>query len=95
MVIYKDVTCVRARANKLDTKVARLIFLKDKQFYNTIAVIQVHIMVIQVVDYSNGGYNIRKFLPKNQHTERKFMNFENWCNGKLSKIGHNFSNKVI
>ena len=38
-VIYKDVTCVRARANKLDTKVARLIFLKDKQFYNTFAII--------------------------------------------------------
>ena len=23
------------------------------------------------------------------------MNFENWCNGELSKIGHHFSNKVI
>ena len=38
-IIYKDVTCVRARKNKLDTKVARLIFLKDKQFYNTFAII--------------------------------------------------------
>ena len=28
-VIHKDVTCVRARTNKLDTKVAWLIFLKD------------------------------------------------------------------
>ena len=23
------------------------------------------------------------------------MNFENWCNGELSKIGHNFGNNVI
>ena len=23
------------------------------------------------------------------------MNFENWCSGELSKIGHHFSNKVI
>ena len=23
------------------------------------------------------------------------MNFENWCRGELSKIGHHFSNKVI
>ena len=23
------------------------------------------------------------------------MNFENWCNGELSKIGHHFNNKVI
>ena len=22
-------------------------------------------------------------------------NFENWCSGELSKIGHHFSNKVI
>ena len=31
-----------------------------------------------------------RFLPKNQHTQRKFMNFENWCNGELSKLGHHF-----
>ena len=23
------------------------------------------------------------------------MNFEDWCNGELSKIGYHFSNKVI
>ena len=32
---------------------------------------------------------------QNQHTQRKFMIFENWCSGELSKIGHHFSNKVI
>ena len=28
------------------------------------------------------GYKIRKILPKNQHTQREFLNFENW----LAKI---------
>ena len=33
---------------------------------------------------------LEKFLAKNQHNQRKFLNFENWSSGKLSKIGHNF-----
>ena len=37
------------------------------------------------------GYTkLKRFLPKNQHTQRKFLNFENWVNGKVSKIGHHF-----
>ena len=47
-------------------------------------------MAIQVVEFSNGGYKIRKILPKNQHTQRKSLNFENWVNGEVSKIGHHF-----
>ena len=23
-----------------------------------------------------------KYLPKNQHTQRKLLNFENWCSGR-------------
>ena len=42
-------------------------------------------MVIRVVEFSNGGYKIRKSLPKNQHTQRKLLNFENWVNGEVSK----------
>ena len=42
-----------------------------------------------------GDTNLERFLPKNQHTQRKLINFENWCNGELSKFGHNFSNNVI
>ena len=26
--------------------------------------------------------NIERFLPKNQHTQRKFLNFENWTKAK-------------
>ena len=38
-------------------------------------------MAIRVVEFSNGGYKIRKILPKNQHTQRKLLNFENWISG--------------
>ena len=53
------------------------------------------VMVIRVVEFSSGDTKLERFLAKNQHTQRNFMNFENWCNGELSKIGHNFSNNVI
>ena len=46
-------------------------------------------MVVRVVEFSSGG----RFLHKNQHTQRKLLNFEFWINGELSKIGHHFSNK--
>ena len=34
-------------------------------------------------------------LRINMCTQRKSLNFEYWCSGELSKIGHYFSNKVI
>ena len=57
-----------------------------------------------VTGYGSTGYGvsslgiqnyIERFLSKNQHTQRKLLNFENWCNGELSKIGHHFSNKMV
>ena len=30
-------------------------------------------------------YKIGKLSPKNQYTERKLLNFENWCNEEVSK----------
>ena len=47
-------------------------------------------MAIRVVEFSNGGINVERFLPKNQHTQRRLLNFKNWVNGELSKIGHQF-----
>ena len=47
-------------------------------------------MAIRVVEFLNGGTKLERFLPKNQHTERKLLNFENWMNGEGSKIGHRF-----
>ena len=41
--------------------------------------------------FQAGGTKLERFLPKNQHTQRKLLNFEFWNNGELSKIGHQFS----
>ena len=46
---------------------------------------------IRFVEFSSGGYKKERFLPKNQHTQRKVLNFENWVSGEVSKIGHHFS----
>jgi hypothetical protein len=45
--------------------------------------------------FKSGDTKLEIFLPKNQHTQRKLLNVENWCDGELSKIGHHFSNKVM
>ena len=35
------------------------------------------------------------FLHKNQHTQKKLLNFKLWIHSVLSKIGHHFSNEKI
>ena len=53
-------------------------------------------MAIRVVEFSSGGgTKLEIFLHKNQHIQRKLLNFENWCSDELSKIGHHFNNKII
>ena len=39
---------------------------------------------------SQGDTKLERFLPKNQHTQSKLLNFEIWFSGELSKIGHHF-----
>ena len=41
--------------------------------------------------FQTGSTKLERFLPKNQHTQRKLLNFENWVSGEVSKIGHHFS----
>ena len=41
-----------------------------------------YIMATRVVKFSRGGTKLERFLPKNQHTQRKFLNFENWTNSE-------------
>ena len=36
--------------------------------------------------FQTGGTKLERFLPKNQHTQRKSLNFENWINGEVSKV---------
>ena len=35
--------------------------------------------------FQTRGTKLDRFLLKNQHTQRKLLNFEFWVNGKLSK----------
>ena len=48
------------------------------------------IMAIRVVEFSKGVAKLEIIKPKNQHTQRKLLNFENWVNGEVSKTGHQF-----
>ena len=41
-------------------------------------------MPIRVVKM--GYVKLERFLPKNQHTQRNILNFENWTIGELAKI---------
>jgi hypothetical protein len=43
--------------------------------------------------FQTGDTKLERFLPENQVTQRKLLNFEFWINGELSKIGHHFSSK--
>jgi hypothetical protein len=45
----------------------------------------IYVMVTEVVEFSSRGTKLERFLPKNQHTQRKFLNFKNWCDGEVSK----------
>ena len=44
------------------------------------------LMAIGVVDFSSRGTKFEWFLHKNQHTQRKLLNFENWGPQKFSKM---------
>jgi hypothetical protein len=44
-------------------------------------------LTVQVVEFSSRGTKSERFLSKNQHTERKLLNFENWVDGEVSKLG--------
>ena len=50
-----------------------------------------YVNTYRLLSFLAGGTKLERFLPKDQHIQRKLINFENWCNGKVSKIGHHFS----
>ena len=46
--------------------------------------------------FQTGGTKLERFLPKNQHTPRKLLNFENWINGGLRSFQKSeFENSII
>ena len=49
-------------------------------------------MVMWVVDFSSGGYKTKKIFADES---TYLLNFENWCSGELSKIGHHFRTKKV
>ena len=36
--------------------------------------------------FQTGGTKLEIFLPKNQHTQRKLLNFESWINGEPQQL---------
>ena len=38
--------------------------------------------------FQTGGTKLERFLPKNQHTQRKLLNFENWVNLNKRALNH-------
>jgi hypothetical protein len=52
-------------------------------------------MAVQAVEFSSWVTKLERCLHKNQHTQRKLLNFEFLIIGELLKIGNHFCNKVI
>ena len=53
-------------------------------------------MAIRFVEFSNGGRKLERFVHKNQQTQRKLLNFENWDNGGLrSFLKSKFKKSII
>ena len=44
--------------------------------------------------FKQGGTKLERFLLKNQHTQRKLLNFENWISGGPKKFFKNQSFKT-
>ena len=48
-------------------------------------------MAIRVVEFSNGGgegTKLERFLPKNQHNQRKLLNFEKFSKIRIFKVDY-------
>ena len=43
-------------------------------------------MALLVMEFQDQGYKIRNILHKNQHTQRKLLNFENRTKGEPQNI---------
>ena len=54
---------------------------------------KLHSMAIQIVEFLNGGYKIRKIFAS--ESARKFLNFEFCINGELSKSAKKLLSKSI
>ena len=44
----------------------------------------------RLLSFQGRDTKLERFLAKNQYTQGKLVNFENWSSGELSNIGHHF-----
>ena len=56
-----------------------------KYDYLSLESLKLHTMAMPVMEFQFGDTKLERFLPKNQQTQRKLLNFEFCINGKLSK----------
>ena len=54
-----------------------------------------HVWQYGLWSFQTGDTKLERFLPKNQHTRRKLLNFEFWINGELSKSAKIWLSKSI
>ena len=76
----------------------KLIHIKDLNIHDPgfLEIAFLSTMSIRVVEFSSGGgIKLRIFLPRNQHTQRKFLNIENWTLAKTRGDYFDFSCKKI
>ena len=53
-------------------------------YHRLMLLFNVRIMAVQ--QFSSKGTKLERFLPKNQHTQRKLLNFEDWVNAECQKV---------
>ena len=58
-------------------------------------VINVYLWRYGLWSFQTGDTKLKRFLPKTQHTKRKWLNFEFWINGELSKSAKIWLSKSI
>ena len=56
-----------------------------KSYRNTLKNVQRRLWQYESWSFQTRGTTLKRFLPKNQHSQRKLLNFENWVNGQVSK----------
>ena len=83
ILIYK-----RKKKNQKNTKT--FITWKRKRVFGHLQLWQYRLWSFQT-----GDTKLERFLPKNQHTQRKLLNFEFWINGELSKSAKIWLSKSI
>ena len=71
------------RPKPIATFAASVFGIKSVQCWSTL----MPCMTVRVVEFSNGGYKIRKFLSKNQHTQRKYWILRTGLVANCQKLG--------